>query len=271
MKMLLYVIIGLLTSSYTITLITGSVSAPANGLVSMPSPKNPLDIQVINTPSLPSLLPVPSSLPSSSPIVSQASFRSPKPSFPNVHPQMLPVVSPNQPHLSNGLASKLKSKLPFWSKMSPAADKRALNLVRLTNQYRRGIPNAMALYQAILEQHERRWMLDSPEFRHQFPPGHPEMMMRASNRKVGKVVNRIMSSFIGDCVGVIISEIFRKMGEVAGEVARLVISNAARHILGREELSIKPSLPSILPSPGKTVSRIIQAIKPKVTEIKKTV
>ncbi|XP_053214941.1 uncharacterized protein LOC128398137 [Panonychus citri] len=289
------ILIGLLTLNHLTGIILCSVLLPSNGLVSSTksSPSKTLDSKVINPRSLSSYLPQSSSSSSSSSLpLPSSSYRSSNPTLHHLpsHHQipLTPLISPNQPHLSSGfnsglasgLRAKLSSMLPFWSRnSSPKAEKRALNLVRFKEQYHRGLPNAMALYNALLlESHERRWMLNDPSLHHPYPPGHPTNRMHASERKVGKVVNRIMSNFVADCVGVVITEIFRKVGEIAGELARLMVSNTAQHFLGREQLSLRSSSSSsllsssssILPSPSKSVSRLIQAIKPKTSSDKKT-
>lgn len=130
----------------------------------------------------------------------------------------------------------LKLSIARIFKVTPKADKKALNINRFVEQFKRGSQNAINLYHAIIEAQERRLLVNPThpfeEKMHEDPNAIVLDMDLMQDRKVKGVVGQIIANFIGDCVGVIISEVFRKSGELAGELARFVVSQAASTILG---------------------------------------
>lgn len=96
----------------------------------------------------------------------------------------------------------------------------------------------MALYNAMVEAHERRLLQDpSSIFAEKDGDGPTVDLSLMQDRKVKGMVGRIIGNFIGDCVGVVISEVFRKTGEIAGEFARFIVSHAAETVLGTDLMS----------------------------------
>lgn len=170
---------------------------------------------------------------------------------PLMHPLMPPPILPaSLEYLPNfpgpttvrfSLAASLnrvKNSLAKLFRFGPKPERRVLNLRRFQEQYQRGKQNAMLLYRAIVEAQERRLLEDpSLAFQEKDSPDGPVNMMNSidlmQDRKVKSVVHRIISNFIGDCVAVVIGEVFRKSGELVGEAARFVVSHAANVVLTR--------------------------------------